>query len=505
MASSDPFRFDPEAPPPRPATPVVRRGFLFVLLGLSVAALLVYGVPLVAYRTGYAYEAGRARADSEALAKLDEAGIIQRSSALFRMATSAVSPAVVNVRSYRRAPLGPGGAGADGGPAVAPGAPGGGLMALSSGSGVVIDAKNGFVVTNHHVIDGADQIGVRIGRSGEATARLVGSDKQTDLAVLQVSLPIQVEARWGDSDTMQIGDWVLAIGSPFELDSTVTLGIVSATGRSNLPMVAADAYQDFVQTDAAINPGNSGGPLVNLKGEVIGINTAIYSETGGAQGIGFAISSAMARRVVDQLIASGRVARGYLGVSIQDVDPRRAADLKLPDARGALVMDVQPGSPADRAGLVPGDVVVDLDGRPVDNTASLRTRAFALPIRSKVPLTYVRSGQPTTVEVTIDEMPVLLSLGIVLRELPPEIARRFADQPERALGVVQVAPGTPASLSGVAVGHRLIAVGPVPVETIERAEAEARKFDPDQGVPLQVQTPDGRDLRFLVGARLPDR
>ena len=505
MASFDPIDFDPLAPPPRPTTPPVRWGFVAVLAGLGLAALVVYGVPYVAWRVGYAYESGRSRAAVEALEKLekDDAGIVKRSSALFRLATAAVAPAVVNISNYRAIPAGPAG---PGGPARV-----GGLARVGSGSGVVIDKARGFVVTNNHVISAADKIGVRLGRGDEATARLIGTDPKTDLAVLQVSLPFPAEARWGDSDKLDIGDWVLAIGSPFELDRTVTAGIVSATGRDNLRVLGEGSYQDFIQTDAPINPGNSGGPLVDLGGRVVGINTAIYSpheggqEMGGNVGIGFAISSALARRVVDELIKNGRVVRGYLGVAIDDLGGERARQMKLPSGDGALIIEVQPDSPAARAGLKPGDVIVALDGKPIADRAALRNRAAALAAGANVPLRYLRGGKPSTADVTVGEAPALMDLGLRLRELPPEVARSLPGAPGSALVIDQVSPGSPAGRAGLIPGLRVVGVGDVPVKTQSDCNAAVAALDPARGVPLRLLAPDGHaEATVVVGGRGPD-
>ncbi len=345
MASFNPqdhgFGFD--EPPPRPATPPVRRGFLIILFVLCIAALIVYGVPYVAERTGYSWEAGRARAAMEALAKLDKAGAVSQASALFRLAVTAVSPAVVNVQAQherRRAEVMPGLP--LGGNPMGPGFQGGEL-----GSGVIIDKAKGYVVTNYHVVKDAERIVVRLGQSDDVPARLVGADHKSDLAVLQVRATLKVQAEWGDSDQLDIGDWVLAIGTPLGFDHSVTAGIVSATERNDLNI--AD-YESFIQTDAAINPGNSGGPLINLAGKVVGINTAIISRTGGYEGIGLAIPSSLARKVVDGLIKVGKVIRGYLGVVIDPVDAETVRKLRLPVNRGVLISRVQPGSPDAASG-----------------------------------------------------------------------------------------------------------------------------------------------------------
>jgi serine protease Do len=387
MASFDPQDFGLDEPPPRPTTPPVRRGFLVILLVLCFLAALVYGIPHVAEQSGYAWEAGRARASLEALAKLDKAGVIDRSSALFRLATTAVAPAVVHIQ-IRRVNRDPG--------------PGRGFESIGLGSGVIIDKDNGYVVTNNHVIKDADEILVRLSQGTDLPARLVGADPKTDLAVLKIKADLKVAASWGDSDKLASGDWVLALGSPLAFDRTVTAGIVSATERND---VQINEYESFIQTDAAINQGNSGGPLIDLNGKVVGINAAMISRTGGYEGIGLAIPSSMARRVVDSLIKDGKVVRGYLGVRIDTMTPERARELQLPDLRGARVVEVQPGSPAQRAGLQAGDVIVKIGDRDVRDHVSLRNETAGLAIGLKTPLTFYRQGKPNTVEVTIGELP----------------------------------------------------------------------------------------------------
>src|SRR5579885_3407954 len=257
MASHDFPEFGFAEPPPRPATPPVRRGFLLVLFVLCAMALMVYGAQYLANRIGYAWEAGRSQAASEALAKLDKAGIVGRASELFRLAATAVSPAVVNVQSlkFRRHREGfP--AAAVGGDRLMPS-----LRGAELGSGVIIDKDKGYIVTNNHVVKDADEILVRLGPGDDVRARLIGADPKSDLAVLQVKAGLQVQAEWGDSDHLENGDWVLAIGSPLGFDHSVTAGIVSATERNDLQITE---YGSFIQTDAAINPGNSGGPLIDL-------------------------------------------------------------------------------------------------------------------------------------------------------------------------------------------------------------------------------------------------
>ncbi len=494
MASYDPQEFGFEEPPPRPATPPVRRGFLMVLSALCVVALIVYGVPYVAKRTGYAWEAGRSQAASEALAKLDKAGIVGRASELFRMASTAVSPAVVNVQSlkYRHNREGFPTA-AVGGNRMMPS-----LRGAELGSGVIIDKAKGYVVTNNHVIKDADEILVRLGPGEDVTARLVGADPKSDLAVLQVKADLQVQAEWGDSDHLDNGDWVLAIGSPLGFDHSVTAGIVSATERSNLRITD---YESFIQTDAAINPGNSGGPLIDLSGKVVGINTAIITQSGGYEGIGLAIPAALARRVVESLIREGKVVRGYLGVLINGLNAEGARRLGLPNNRGALITDVQPGSPADRAGLKSGDVIVKLGERDVTDPAALRNVTASMDVGATVPVTFYRKGEKQSLPVTIDELPpapeVLASFGFRVRPAPAG--------PDGAGGIEidQVIAGSPAFRDGLRPGMRILSVGREPVSTIAQFEALTGKLDLRRGLPLHLQLTDGRQVMVLVGGPQP--
>jgi len=272
---------------------------------------------------------------------------------------------------------------------------------FSLGSGVIVSA-DGYILTNNHVVEGADQIAVALADGREARARLVGADPDTDLAVLRIEAERLPAITFGDSDQLRAGDVVLAIGNPFGVGQTVTMGIVSATGRNR---VGINTFENFIQTDAAVNPGNSGGALVDSSGHLVGINTAIYSQTGSSAGIGFAIPAKMARSVMEQLITTGRVERGWLGVEIADVTPEAAARLKLAKAGGAVVARLVRGGPAHAAGLQPGDVVTAIDGKEIadarsviDATATLRPGARAL-------LKVVRGGKPIEVSVTLGERP----------------------------------------------------------------------------------------------------
>jgi len=271
----------------------------------------------------------------------------------------------------------------------------------SLGSGVIIDS-DGFILTNHHVVANADEIQVKLSDTRSFPAELVGSDPRTDVALIRVrgkNLPL---ARLGNSDDLGVGDWVLAIGNPFGLEETVTAGIVSAKER----VIGAGPFDNFIQTDASINPGNSGGPLIDVDGKVVGVNSAIYSRSGGSIGIGFAIPINLAMRVVDQLRSNRRVVRGWLGVAMQDVTPELAQSFGLPGEEGALISDIYRGGPAYRAGIRRGDVVVGFNGQPVKNSRELSRWVAEIPIGTSVKLDVLREGSRRTFEVAITEAPV---------------------------------------------------------------------------------------------------
>ncbi len=272
--------------------------------------------------------------------------------------------------------------------------------AQSLGSGVIIDAKNGYVLTNHHVVDRAVEIAVNLQNGQTLQAELVGSDPESDIAVLKVEQDGLTALPFANSDALNVGDFVVAIGNPFGLGQTVTSGIVSALSRSGLGI---EGYEDFIQTDASINPGNSGGALVNLRGELVGINTAILSKSGGNVGIGFAIPINMAREITEQLVEYGEVRRGHLGAQAQDLTPELAQAFGLENRPGAVVTRVEPESPADKAGLKTGDVLVAVNGRPVRDAADVRNSIGLLRIDEKVNLEVVRNGGTQTIEAVIRE------------------------------------------------------------------------------------------------------
>lgn len=312
------------------------------------------------------------------------------------------------------------------------------------GSGVIV-SKDGYILTNNHVVTNADSIYVGLYDGRRHSAIVIGTDPQTDIAVLKIDTDNLPFITIGNSDSLQVGEIVLAVGSPMSenLAATVTQGIVSAKGRSNVGL--AD-YEDFIQTDAAINPGNSGGPLVNLDGALVGLNTAIVSRSGGFQGIGFAVPSNMAMRVMNSLIAEGRVVRGWLGVSIQDIDETIARAMKLPQTTGALVGDVTDDSPAARAGLEAGDLIVSVDGRTIQNSSQLRNQIAATAPGSTVSLGIIRNDRSMTVSVRLGELPSEFArggvttdiqdlLGFSAQTINSDLARRY-NIDSRATGVV---------------------------------------------------------------------
>jgi serine protease DegQ len=271
----------------------------------------------------------------------------------------------------------------------------------SLGSGVVV-GDDGTILTNHHVIDGADGIEVLLADGRRAKARLVGSDPETDLAVLRIDLPGVPSIVLADSDNAKIGDVVLAIGNPFGVGQTVTMGIVSALGRTQLGI---NTFENFIQTDAAINPGNSGGALVDTEGRLLGINTAIYSRSGGSLGIGFAIPTSTARNVMEQIVRNGAVVRGYIGVEPQDVTPELAQAFKLPRKDGAIIAGVMKGGPADKAGVRTGDILIEVEGRSVTNTATMLNVIAQLQPGTTGRFTFVRDGRDTVLPITVGRRP----------------------------------------------------------------------------------------------------
>ena len=274
-------------------------------------------------------------------------------------------------------------------------------QANSLGSGVIVSA-DGYVLTNHHVVEGADEIEVLLADGSRARARVVGSDPETDLAVLRIDLSDLPAISFGNADAARVGDVVLAVGNPFGVGQTVTMGIISALGRTQLGI---NTFENFIQTDAAINPGNSGGALVDTEGRLLGINTAIYSRTGGSLGIGFAIPASTARQVMEQIVATGSVTRGYIGVEPQDLTPELAEAFKLPRKDGAIIAGVMRNGPADRAGVKVGDILVEVEGQQVTNTATMLNVIAQLKPGSTARFRFVRDSSTIEIPIRIGKRP----------------------------------------------------------------------------------------------------
>ncbi|MBF0610422.1 MAG: DegQ family serine endoprotease [Magnetococcales bacterium] len=346
----------------------------------------------------------------------------------------------------------------------------------SLGSGVIVDSQ-GLILTNNHVVEDADQIKVRLTDEREFTATLVGRDAKTDLALIRIDgVKNLTPAILGDSDQAEVGSWVMAIGNPFGLEATVTAGIISAKGR----VIGSGPYDDFIQTDAAINPGNSGGPLFNLKGEVVGINTAIFSRTGGNMGIGFAIPVNMAKGIMTQLKEHGRVTRGWLGLRIQTVTKEIAEALNMEESKGALVANVDADSPADKAGFKAGDVVLRFNGREIGRMHDLPAVVAATPIGTKAKVDILRDGAAKTLDVVVGELqdkePEKVtshkggknSFGMVAKNLSSKL-RDELSLPTGATGVVitEVEPGSPAAESGIRPGDLVVEIKGKSIQKVE--------------------------------------
>ncbi|MBO0721190.1 MAG: DegQ family serine endoprotease [Blastocatellia bacterium] len=354
------------------------------------------------------------------------------------------------------------------------------------GSGVIV-SPDGYILTNNHVIDGANEIKVYTSDKRELNARVIGADPKTDIAVVKVDRQNLPTLSFADSSQVQVGDIALAIGNPFGVGQTVTMGIISATGRGNLGI---EDYEDFIQTDAAINPGNSGGALINSSGQLIGINTAILSRAGGNQGVGFAVPANLARTVMNQLLKNGKVVRGYLGVMIQGVTPDIARAFNLPDTNGALIGEVTTNSPGAKAGLAQGDVITELNGERVSDSRELRLKISQFAPGTAIKLKVLRDGNPRDVTVTLGELPNEKEAasneksekdslaGLSVENLTPQVAREL-ELPANTSGVVvtDVAEGSRAGDAGLHRGDVIEQVNRRPVKTEAEFEQAMKQSD----------------------------
>lgn len=375
---------------------------------------------------------------------------------------------------------------------------------VGEGSGFLI-SPDGYILTNNHVVGGADKLEVTLSDRRKLDARLVGTDARTDVAIIKVEASDLPVLPLGDSDALEVGEWVLAIGSPFGLTGTVTAGIVSATGRAGMGITD---YENFIQTDAAINPGNSGGPLVNLKGEAVGINTAIVSRSGGYNGIGFAIPMNMAQQICEQLMEHGSVTRGYLGVMIQAVTPELAKSFGLEEATGALIGDVSSDGPAAAAGLQRGDVIVSLDGEPVKDVTSFRNRVAMIRPETSVKLEVLRDGQKQSVSLQVGKLPdsdsvasggkqtVDSSWGLSVQTLTEQLASQLGLDRAQGVVVTNVNPMSAAAAAGIRPGMVVTEVNRTPVRNAQEFDAAVQSNPDADTLLLLVQA--GGHTQYLV-------
>lgn len=355
------------------------------------------------------------------------------------------------------------------------------------GSGVII-SPDGYIVTNNHVIAQAREVNVTLPDKREFRGKIIGVDPKSDLAVIKINAGHLPTVTWGDASSLQVGEYVLAVGNPFGLNSTVTLGIVSAVGRSHMGITQ---YEDFIQTDAAINPGNSGGALVNTKGELVGINTAIFSQSGGYQGVGLAVSATIAKPIYESLIKTGKVVRGYLGIGLQGLNHDLAAAFGLKDARGALISDVKAGSPAEQAGLKQGDVIVSYQGTSVEDGVALQRLVTRTTVGARVTLNVIRDGHERELTVRVGEQSddskvakvqhedsdAALS-GLVVEELDQDRARQLGLQGTQGVVVTRVDPDSGAERAGLSAGDVIQEMNRRPIKSVkdfEKVSADLKK------------------------------
>jgi serine protease Do len=378
-----------------------------------------------------------------------------------------------------------------------------------AGSGFII-SKEGLILTNNHVVDDADTIRVRLADKREFTASVVGTDPQSDVALIKIEGKNLPTLPLGDSNKLEVGEWVIAIGSPFELSQSVTVGVVSAKGRSR---IGINDYENFIQTDAAINPGNSGGPLLNIHGKVIGINTAIFSRSGGSMGIGFAIPINMAKSVEKQLRSNGKVTRGWLGLAIQDMNEDLAQSFGVNKAEGILVAEITKDSPAEKAGIQAGDILLALNRTKLIDVTDLRNRIAMTTPGSKISLQLIREGRKKEVTVVIAEQPASFSqatrirsqknnsslldnMGLTLQELTAELAQQFGYTEGQGILIAQVTPDSPADSVGIQPGQLIEEVNRIRVHNLAELKKTVKKNKQPQQILLRVRA--GEYSQYVV-------
>jgi len=375
---------------------------------------------------------------------------------------------------------------------------------LAQGSGFII-STDGYILTNNHVVEGADEIKVTVGKDKPIKAELIGTDPESEVALVKIDAENLTALELGDSDALEVGEWVLAIGNPFGLSHTVTAGIVSAKGRKGVGLAA---YEDFIQTDAAINPGNSGGPLINLDGKVVGINSAIISRSGGYMGIGLAIPINLAKSVYEQLVESGKVVRGWLGVAIEDLTPEKAPFFKLPEnAKGVLISQVFEDSAAEKGGLQRDDVVVELDSQPIEDMNTFRNRVAMQRPGTKVKIVVMRDGKRKALTVKLGEKPsdeqitILGSgasqkLGLTVQNLTGDLAERLGFEGLTGVLVTEVDAGSPAAQAGITPGTLIMEVNRKEVKNTREFSKAVEEVGAGGTVLLYIQ--DQYYRRFVV-------
>lgn len=370
----------------------------------------------------------------------------------------------------------------------------------SLGSGFII-SEDGYLVTNHHVIKDASNIIIRLTNKKEykgKEVKIIGSDSRTDIALLKIETKENLPyLKLGDSDKIRVGDWVMAVGNPFNLEGTVTVGVVSAKGRSHIPLSEGPDFQNFLQTDAAINPGNSGGPLLNLQGEVIGINTAITSTSGGNIGIGFAIPVNLAKTIIDELKTKGKVTRGYLGVYLEDLTEDMKEALNLPSLEGVLINEVIKDSPADKSGIKDGDVIIEFNGKKVTDVQSFRLLVASTPPGQTVKLKLIRDGKEMSLNVKVGEMetqPVAQSgeeqetqLGLQVVDIDSPEAKGYNLNIKKGVVVVNIESNSPAEESGIQIGDVIIGVGNKEIENMSDFRNAVKNLKKGKPVVFQIQ------------------